>query len=57
MSFPYFRIKDFRANHNVTLENRETRPLASLVFMVMLSAYRRIKDHALNISEVAAGEK
>lgn len=51
------RVKDFRANHLQRLENRETRPLASLVFMDMLSSYRRIKDHALNIAEVVAGEK
>ncbi len=51
------RVKNFRADHLVRLENRETRPLASLVFMDMLSAYRRIKEHALNIAEVVAGEK
>ncbi len=51
------RVKELRSNHLIRLENRETEPLASLVFMDMLSAYRRIKDHALNIAEVVAGEK
>ena len=32
-------------------------PLKSLIFTDMLNAYRRIKDHALNIAEVLAGEK
>lgn len=51
------RVKDIRANLLERLENKETSPLISLIFMDMLNAYRRIKDHALNIAEVLAGEK
>jgi len=32
-------------------------PLAIMVFNDLLSSYRRIKDHAVNIGEAAAGEK
>jgi Na+/phosphate symporter len=31
--------------------------MKSLIYMDMLSSYRRIKDHSLNIAEVVAGEK
>jgi phosphate:Na+ symporter len=51
------RVKHYRNSHLARLERKETAPLASLVFMDMLSAYRRIKDHGLNIAEVLAGEK
>jgi len=32
-------------------------PLKSLFYSDMLTAYRRIKDHAYNIAEVIAGAK
>jgi phosphate:Na+ symporter len=51
------RIKHIRSNHLNRLEKNETMPLQSLNFLDMLNAYRRIKDHALNIAEVLAGEK
>jgi phosphate:Na+ symporter len=51
------QVKDIRAEHLSRLEQQKTTPLASLIFMDMLSAYRRIKDHGLNIAEVLAGEK
>ena len=51
------QVKQFRNSHLVRLEKNETEPLVSLAFMDMLSSYRRIKDHALNIAEVIAGEK
>ncbi len=50
-------VKNCRSNHLQRLESRETEPLPSLAFMDMLSSYRRIKDHALNIAEVIAGKK
>jgi len=50
-------MKDFRARHLERLAAGETSPLLSLVVPDMLSAYRRINDHALNIAEVLAGEK
>jgi len=50
-------MKDFRARHLERLASGETSPLLSLVVPDMLSAYRRINDHALNIAEVLSGEK
>jgi len=51
------KVKDTRSDHLSRLEKHETSPLASLIFMDMLNAYRRIKDHSINIAEVLAGEK
>jgi len=51
------RVKDIRTNHLDRLEKKETSPLLSLVFLDMLNAYRRIKDHGINIAEALAGEK
>jgi phosphate:Na+ symporter len=50
-------MKEYRDNHMERLSNRESTPLESLAITDMLNAYRRIKDHALNIAEVVAGEK
>jgi phosphate:Na+ symporter len=50
-------IKEYRAHLLRRIENKEVRPFASLVFQDTLIAYRRIKDHALNVAEVLAGEK
>jgi phosphate:Na+ symporter len=51
------KIKEYRNKHMVRLETEKTAPLTGLVFPDMLNGYRRIKDHALNIAEVLAGEK
>lgn len=51
------RVKDIRSNHLERLEKKKTSPLVSLIYMDMLSSYRRMKDHALNIAEAMAGEK
>ncbi|MBI9020141.1 MAG: Na/Pi cotransporter family protein [Verrucomicrobia bacterium] len=50
-------MKEFRERHLERLASGQISPLLSLVMPDMLSAYRRIKDHALNIAEVLAGEK
>ena len=50
-------VKECRAKHLGRVETGHTSPLKSLIFTDMLSAYRRIKDHALNIAETLAGEK
>jgi len=50
-------VKDFRGRHLERLEDGRISPLLSLVVPDMLGAYRRIKDHALNIAEVISGEK
>jgi len=51
------KVKTIRSSHLNRLAAEQTTALMSLVFMDKLNAYRRIKDHALNIAEVIAGEK
>ncbi|MBN1782883.1 Na/Pi cotransporter family protein [bacterium] len=51
------QIKDIRGEHLIRLEKQKTTPLASLIFLDMLNAYRRIQDHGLNIAEALTGEK
>ena len=50
-------VREYRTNHLERLGRGECTPLESLAYTDMLNAYRRIKDHALNIAEVLAGEK
>ncbi len=51
------QMKASRRQHLQRLAESKTTPLNSLVFTDMLNNYRRMKDHALNIAEVIAGEK
>ncbi len=50
-------MKESRARHLGQVEQRHVSASASLVFTDILNAYRRIKDHSLNIAEALAGEK
>jgi len=50
-------MKDSRRGHLERLQKEEVSPLFSLAYTDMLNFYRRMKDHALNIAEVVAGEK
>ncbi|MBN1675132.1 MAG: Na/Pi cotransporter family protein [Kiritimatiellae bacterium] len=50
-------VRDYRERHLARFQDERTSPLASLAYTDMLNAYRRIKDHALNIAEALAGEK
>jgi len=52
-----FDIKGLRTTHLERVGNKLTTPLHSLIYTDILNAYRRVKDHALNIAEVLAGEK
>ncbi len=49
--------KQYRDEHLERVSQEKVSPLVSLIFTDMLSAYRRIKDHALNIAEAVAGQK
>jgi len=51
------KVKTIRSSHLNRLAAEQTTALMSLVFMDMLNAYIRIKEHALNIAEVITGEK
>lgn len=50
-------MKECRANHLQRVNDGIVNPLMSLIYTDMLTAYRRIKDHAFNIAEVLVGEK
>ena len=50
-------MKQSRREHLARLQKEEVSPYFSLAYTDMLNYYRRMKDHALNIAEVVAGEK
>jgi phosphate:Na+ symporter len=50
-------MKDLRHAHIKRLERKDTSALNCLIVVDMLQAYRKIKDHTLNIAEALAGEK
>jgi phosphate:Na+ symporter len=50
-------MKDLRYAHIEKLEKKDASALKCLLIVDMLQAYRKIKDHALNIAEALAGEK
>jgi len=50
-------IKDSRAEHLQEVGTVNTTALKSLIYCDILTSYRRIKDHTLNIAETLAGEK
>ena len=45
------RVRELRENHMHRLSDEKIAPVASMVYTTMLNAYRKIKDHALNIAE------
>ncbi len=50
-------MKIYRKQHLERLAREQANPLSSLVFTDILTDYRRMKDHVLNIAESQAGEK
>jgi phosphate:Na+ symporter len=52
-----YLMKKYRTTHLTRVGTGCTTPMKSLMYTDMLNAYRRIKDHSLNIAEVLAGEK
>ena len=50
-------MKEYRQRHLTRLGEGKVTALSSLVYTDILNSYRRMKDHTLNIAEVAAGEK
>jgi phosphate:Na+ symporter len=48
---------EFRNRHLARLSETTVEPLLSLIYGDMLNAYRRVRDHILNIAETLAGEK
>jgi phosphate:Na+ symporter len=50
-------MKKYRREHIARVSSGIVTPVKSLIYTDMLNAYRRIKDHGLNIAEVLSGEK
>lgn len=50
-------MKECRTRHLARVTEGKATPLKSLIYTDMLTSYRRIKDHCLNIAEVLVGEK
>lgn len=50
-------VKESRTRHLARVEAGMAPPQKSLIYTDLLTSYRRIKDHILNIAEVIAGEK
>jgi phosphate:Na+ symporter len=50
-------FRDMRGRHLAKLSARRVDPLLSTVYPDILSGYRRVKDHLLNVAEAVAGEK
>lgn len=50
-------MKIYRKQHLERLAREQVNPLCSLIYTDILTDYRRMKDHALNIAESQAGEK
>ena len=51
------QLRDLRNGHIALLTEKRIDPLVSSSYSDMLNAYRRVKDHTLNIAEAFAGEK
>ena len=52
-----YLMKEIRTKHLERVGIGPVTPIKSLIYTDMLNSYRHIKDHALNIAEVLAGEK
>jgi len=50
-------VRDLRAKHLAAVSETRPDPLMTVVYIDLLNAYRRMKDHAMNVAEALAGEK
>jgi phosphate:Na+ symporter len=50
-------VKESRRRHLAQVGHKSANPRSTLIFTDMLNAYRRVKDHMLNVAEALAGEK
>ena len=50
-------IRELRTQHLTAVTERRIDPMTTTIYSDMLNAYRRVKDHALNVAEALAGEK
>ena len=50
-------MRRLRNQHLAEVADNRPAPLVTVIYTDMLNAYRRVKDHALNVAEALAGEK
>jgi len=50
-------IRRLRNQHLAEVAETRPAPLVTVIYTDMLNAYRRVKDHAMNVAEALAGEK
>ena len=51
------QVRRLRNRHLAEVSDHRPEPLVTVIYTDMLNAYRRVKDHALNVAEALAGEK
>jgi phosphate:Na+ symporter len=51
------QIRRLRNQHLAEVAETRPAPLVTVIYTDMLNAYRRVKDHAMNVAEALAGEK
>ncbi|MFW6146336.1 MAG: Na/Pi cotransporter family protein [Planctomycetota bacterium] len=50
-------VRDLRGKHLTSVSGTPVNPLTTVIYIDMLNAYRRVKDHAMNVAEALAGQK
>ena len=53
----HLNVRRLRNGHLAEVSATGPAPLVTVIYTDMLNAYRRVKDHALNVAEALAGEK
>ena len=49
--------RELRDDYLAKVTQQRSQPLVTVVYTDMLNAYRRVKDHSMNVAESLAGEK
>ena len=52
-----YKARQLRSAHLADMAASQANPTMSMIYTDMLNAYRRVKDHTLNVAEALAGEK
>ncbi len=50
-------VREIRNSHLNRVSTEKIEPLSSVLFIDTINAYRKVKDHILNMAEAMAGEK
>jgi len=51
------RVRELRDSHLAGVRATSTEPLVTVIYTDVLNAYRRVKDHSMNVAEALAGGK